>query len=425
MGLVVDRSAHSRRFATVSAAVVCATSAGLLGAAPAHAVDPDRLRSDAGCVWRTEEDRAKQIQTCTFDSESLGREVSVQVRPSDNKTGENEHGIYFLDGLGSNPEFSTWTQPEAGIDAYGAGSNLVLPVGGAGEWSTDWQKPPTGQSVAPKWGTFIGAELPTYLKSNFDVGTSNNAIVGVSMSAGPAMIIALDNPEVFRVVRSYSGYFPTDNPLGWIAIPSIQKQRADIENGETAMWGKPQSPGNRWADNDVMNRIGEVGDTGQSVIVSTGTGIPTAFELQEAGALFQRELAADPSAGPELVQKAATALALGIGLEAGAFASTVFLQSTVDQLGLPITFKYRNGGHNWYAWGAESEGDAREVERALESEGQRSSSKASSESESAGRPKSVGAPKTPVTKEAPAMKVERPVPNLLQPSTWRMPWAPR
>lgn len=54
MGLVLDRSAPRRRFATVSAAVVCATSAGLLGAAPAQAVDPDRLRSDAGCVWRTE-----------------------------------------------------------------------------------------------------------------------------------------------------------------------------------------------------------------------------------------------------------------------------------------------------------------------------------------------------------------------------------
>ncbi|SDU58607.1 diacylglycerol O-acyltransferase / trehalose O-mycolyltransferase [Gordonia westfalica] len=423
MGLVVDRSARSRRVATVSAAVVCATSAGLLGAAPAHAVDPDRLRSDAGCVWRTEEDRAKQIQTCTFDSESLGREVSVQVRPSDKKAGEDEHGIYFLDGLGSNPEFSTWTQPEAGIDAYGPGSNLVLPVGGAGEWSTDWQKPPTGQSVAPKWGSFVGEELPTYLKSNFDVETTNNAIVGVSMSAGPAMIIAFDNPEVFQVVRSYSGYFPTDNPLGWMAIPSIQKQRADIENGETAMWGKPQSPGNRWADNDVMNRIGEVGDTGQTVIVSTGTGIPTAFELQEAGALFQRELDADPTAGPELVQKAVTALALGIGLEAGAFASTGLLQSTVDQLGLPIEFKYRNGGHNWYAWGAESDDDAREVERALES-GQ-PSSKTAAEPQSAPAPKSVGAPKTPVTKEAPAMKVERPAPNLLQPSTWRLPWAPR
>ncbi len=423
MGLVLDRNAPRRRFAAVSAAVVCATSAGLLGAAPAHAVDPDRLRSDAGCVWRSDEDRARQIQTCTFDSESLGREVSVQVRPSDNKSGEDERGIYFLDGLGSNPEFSTWTQPEAGLDSYSAGSNLVLPVGGAGEWSTDWQAPPTGQSVAPKWGSFVGEELPAYMKSNFDVGTTNNAIVGVSMSAGPAMIIAFDNPEVFRVVRSYSGYFPTDNPLGWMAIPSIQKQRADIDNGETAMWGKPQTPGNRWADNDVMNRIGDVENTGQSVIVSTGTGIPSAFELEQAGALFQRELAADPSAGPQLVQKAVTALALGIGLEAGAFASTGLLRSTVDQFGLPIRFKYRNGGHNWYAWGSESDADAREVERALES-GQ-PSSKTAAEPQPAPAPKSVGAPKAPVAKEVPTMKVERPAPNLLQPSTWRLPWAPR
>ncbi|WP_223205710.1 alpha/beta hydrolase [Gordonia jinghuaiqii] len=356
-----------RRVVAMGVAVICALSAGMIGAGPGHAGAPGELRSDAGCEWRTPEERAQRLQTCTFESESLGRKATVQVRASDKKPGQTERGIYFLDGLGSNPDFSTWTLPEAGTTAaYSSGYTLVLPAGGAGEWMTDWKKAPTGKSVAPQWSRFIGKELPAYLERNFGVDPTRNAIVGVSMSAGPAVILALDHPEVFKVARSYSGYYPTDNPVGWLAIPAIQKERADIENGRTAMWGDPEAPGNAWAHHDVMSRIGEVKETKQKIIVSTGNGIPTNHELREANKLLEKELAADPNAGPALLQKAATALALGVVLESGALVSTGALQATAAQLGLPISFGYRNGGHNWAAWAADAPDDARVVERALE-----------------------------------------------------------
>ena len=111
----------------------------------------------------------------------------MQVRPSSNAPGSTEQGVYFLDGLGSNPEYSSWVLPAAGaVDTYSTSYNLVMPAGGAGQWMTNWQQAPTGASTAPQWDTFVGEELPGYLADNFDIGTTNNAIVGVSMSGAPA-----------------------------------------------------------------------------------------------------------------------------------------------------------------------------------------------------------------------------------------------
>ncbi|WGJ86418.1 hypothetical protein [Gordonia sp. SMJS1] len=45
--------------------------------------------------------------------------------------------------------------------------------------------------------------------------------------------------------------------------------------------------------------------------------------------------------------------------------STVALQAVSTRLGLPISFNYRNGGHNWYAWSADANDDAQMIERAL------------------------------------------------------------
>ncbi|PKZ64661.1 mycolyltransferase [Gordonia terrae] len=357
--------AFIRRSAVTAGVVVTCASTLLWGDGSAVADSQGTLRADAGCVWRTAAERAQDVQTCTFYSTALGREATVQIRASDNPERQPGRGIYFLDGLGSNPEFSTWTAGSETVAAYDSANTLVFPAGGAGEWMTNWEEAPTGQSVAPQWSTFIGSELPGYLQRYFGVQRSGNGIVGVSMSAGPAIILALDHPAVFKVVRSYSGYYPTDNPLGWLGIPAIQRERADIDNGRTAMWGAPQAPGNRWAQNDVFSRIGEVGRTRQTVIVSSGNGVPTSNELREAEKVLQKRMADDPGSGPKLLQQAATAIALGIALESGAMFSTAALQATTTRLGLPISFDYRNGGHNWYSWSADAKDDARMIEQAL------------------------------------------------------------
>ncbi|MGV9669254.1 hypothetical protein ACWDPV_01500 [Gordonia sp. NPDC003504] len=144
----------------MSSIAACTAAAMAVGVTShAWAVDPDRLRD--GCEWRTPEEEAQRVQTCTFYSESLGRNVVVQVRASDNKAGETEQAVYFLDGLGANPEYSTWSTVDAGaVASYSTGTNLVMPAGGAGEWMTDWQQAPTGGDTALQWDGFVGSELP-------------------------------------------------------------------------------------------------------------------------------------------------------------------------------------------------------------------------------------------------------------------------
>lgn len=361
-----------RRRAVLVAAVAACTAAtmGLGLAGPALAVDPDRLRD--GCVWRTTEEEAQHIQTCTFSSTSLGQDVTVQVRPSSNAPGSTEQGVYFLDGLGSNPEYSSWALPAAGaVDTYSTSYNLVMPAGGAGQWMTNWQQAPTGASTAPQWDTFVGEELPGYLADNFDIGTTNNAIVGVSMSGAPAVIIGLNHPDVFSVIRSYSGYYQTNSPFGWIAIPLIQILRANIDNGLSAMWGLPFSAGNAWAENDVSTRISEAAANGQTVILSSGNGIPTLHELTSLFSLIQETWEEDPSKVigllPAVVPAALSGLVLGVGLEVASYVSTLLLQAQTRAQGLPVDYHFTNGTHNWYAWSASAESDTQAIEDALAS----------------------------------------------------------
>lgn len=358
-----------RRRVVTALVVVTSTAGALIGVAgQARAVDPDTLRP--GCEWRTPDEEAQHIQTCTLYSEALGQNVVVQVRASDQAPGQTEQAVYFLDGLGSNDEYNNWATPTSGaVAAYSTSYNLVMPAGGKGEWDTNWESAPTGSTTAPQWDTFLGEELPAYLNENFDIGTSDNAIVGVSMSGAPAVIVALNHPEVFAVARSYSGFYETNNPLGWVLIPIIQTARADIDNGLSAMWGLPLSEGNTWADNDVLSRIAEAKANGQTIIISTGNGIPSVGELQLAWQTLQQQPLV---LWPILIPGALVTEVLGVGLEVGALTSTMILNAAAQRMDLPVEFTYSNGGHNWFSWASTQPSDAAQIEADLAAAAQKS-----------------------------------------------------
>ncbi|GGF44186.1 alpha/beta hydrolase-fold protein [Williamsia phyllosphaerae] len=352
-------SSPSKRRAQLLLATSGATAAAVtLGmAAPAMAVAPAQLREN--CSWNTTADQQRNIQTCKFFSNSLGREVAVEVRASDQAAGGTENGIYFLDGLGANNDYNTWANPDVGeVDAYSTGVNLVLPAGGAGEWATNWQTNPiqNGQKVpAPQWDDFLSTELPDYLDKNFSIQKQNNAIVGVSMSAGPAIILALNHPDVFSVVRAFSGFYQTDNALGYQAIPYIQNDRAGISNGGIAMWGDPTMPGNTWAANDVSKRLGELKANGQIAIISVGNGVPP---LKTVLALIaQGGLLGIPAAG--------VAIATGVAIEMGSLISTTMLNAQAVMTGAPVRFQYNFGSHDFYSWAKSAPSDAAAIEKAL------------------------------------------------------------
>ncbi|WP_299571950.1 alpha/beta hydrolase-fold protein [uncultured Williamsia sp.] len=336
---------------------VTAAAVALGVAGPAFAANPDQLRKD--CTWASTSDQQRQIQTCTFYSNALGREVNVQVRASNQEAGGTEQGVYFLDGIGANNDRSTWANADVGeVEAFSKGVNLVLPAGGAGEWATNWQGDKVQNGVTtkgPQWETFLAQELPDYLNENFDVQKNNNAIVGVSMSGGPAIITALNNPTVFAVARSFSGFYQTDNAGGYQAIPYIQQTYTGISNGGSGMWGVPNTPGNIWAQNDVSKRIAEAKANGQTIIISVGNGIPPLKTI----------LALAASQGIAGIITLPVTIATGAAIEMGSLVSTMLLNAQAVAQGLPVRFHYNFGSHDFYSWAQTAPQDAAEIEAAL------------------------------------------------------------
>lgn len=334
-------------------AVAVLTTVGLAtGAGQAFAVDPTVVRD--GCAFTSDADRAANIQTCWVWSESMQTSVTVKIRPSDQEAGESEQAVYFLGQL-SDPSTN------GRGDLYGTEYNLVAIPDSATTWSANWQSTPRdndgnvlttyeGGEFDPAWETFVGEELPAYLNEEFDISTSGNAISGLSISGGQAINLALKYPDVFSVAVSRSGYYQTDNIFGYLAVPFILATRQGVSNGFDALWGNPFLPGNTWAANDVAARIAEAKANGQTIIVSTGNGLPASQaewdEMMAQGGILN--------------------VAIGVGLEVVSFASTLLLNAQADLLGLPIEFIYTDGAHTWNRWIRTDAEEVAKLEEALE-----------------------------------------------------------
>lgn len=344
-------SSVSRRAAQAATAVAVCGAAAFVAAPPAAAVSPDQLRPN--CTWASVADEAAAVQTCAVYSAAMNRIVLVQIRPSALAAGSAEHAVYLLDGISAPDTRSTWADADSGaLAAYSNSYNLVMPAGGAGTWMTDWQATPAGAGGTPgasaEWETFLSTELPAYLANDFSVEPGGNAIVGLSMSGGPALTIALDHPEIFTVAQSLSGFYQTNNPIGWFVIPAIQSYVTGIANGNTAMWGDPLGPTSTWSAHDVSARIGEITASGQRILITTGIGVP----------LPQDFLIMAITGNP-------VAFVSGVAIELGSLASTLALNAQAVLYGLPVDFSYTVGVHSWTQWSANAGSDAAAVESAL------------------------------------------------------------
>ena len=342
-------------------ATVAVAGAAFFGAGNAAAVDQDTARTAGNCWFQQgNDDAANHVQTCIVHSNAMDTDVVVQIRASTKQTGEQEQAVYFLDGISAPAYQSTWAYSHVGaLSSFSNDYNLVMIAGGAGTWLTDWDdyakdsdgKPLTtvsGTDYKPGWETFVAQELPTYLKSNFDIDESNNAIVGLSMTGGQAVNLALKYPKLFSVASSISGYYQTDNPVGYFLIPFVQSYTTGIENGYTAMWGDPYGPTSKWSANDVSKRIAQIKSSGQTIIISAGTGIPSVEEM----ALM-------------LSQGGLANVALGVGLELGSFVSAVILNIQAFIYDIPVKVVYTNGAHDWLHWEANMDSEATAVQDAL------------------------------------------------------------
>nr|WP_245555813.1 alpha/beta hydrolase family protein [Gordonia soli] len=289
--------------------------------ASALAGHPEVLRD--GCSW----DASKYyVQNCKVWSASQQKFVIVQIRASNG----SDKGVYLLDGMRARDDRSAWTTDVKAAQVYDGSTDttLVMPVGGSSSFYTDWDGGAGAKNTTIKQETFLTDELPAYLAKNFGVSPSNNAIVGLSMSAGPAVTLAERHPEQFKVVQAMSGYYQTDNPIGALGVFASQTLVSNYTNGIVNMWGAPGSA--RWTENDPSKNVDKLKQNGQVLIISSGNGFLTPSEMAKLAPRDQIS---------------------AIALEVLSAVSTVLMQLQAKQSGANVVVLPNYGGHTWENWG--------------------------------------------------------------------------
>ncbi len=187
--------------------------------------------------------------------------------------GGGPHAVYLLDGLRAQDDFSGWDINTPVFDwFYRSGLSLVVPVGGQSSFYTDWYAPAKGNAgtTTYKWETFLTQELPAWLAANRGISPTGNAVVGLSMSGGSALTLAIWHPTQFIFAGSLSGFV---NPsLGlWPTLIGVAMRDAGGYRA-TDMWGQSTDPA--WRRNDPMVNVATLAANGTAVWVYCGNGAP-------------------------------------------------------------------------------------------------------------------------------------------------------
>ncbi len=201
------------------------------------------------------------IEIFDVPSPAMGRNIRMEFQYG------GPHAVYLLDGLRAEDETNGWDINTAAFEWYhDSGLSIVMPVGGQSSFYTDWYQPAKGRngSVTYKWETFLTRELPAWLAANKGVSPTGNAIVGLSMSGGSALNLAIWHPTQFLFAASLSGFL---NPsLGlWPILMNVAMRDAGGFSA-TDMWGPK---------NDPMVNIPRLVANGTAVWVYCGTGAPS------------------------------------------------------------------------------------------------------------------------------------------------------
>lgn len=215
------------------------------------------------------------VEYLDVPSASMGRNIGVEFQ------GGGSRAVYLLDGLRAQNDFSGWDiNTEAFEEYYQSGLSVIMPVGGQSSFYSDWYQPSqsNGQNYTYKWETFLTKEMPAWLQANKGVSPTGNAVVGLSMSGGSALILASYYPQQFPYAASLSGFL---NPSeGW--WPTLIGVAMNDSGGYNAnsMWGPSTDPA--WKRNDPMVQISRLVAYNTRIWVYCGNGAPT--ELGDAPA---------------------------------------------------------------------------------------------------------------------------------------------
>ncbi|MDG3010446.1 esterase family protein [Rhodococcus sp. D2-41] len=261
--------------------------------------------------------------------------------------------LLLLDGLRATNDVSGWDKETNAFQQFQNDNiNVVMPVGGAATFYSDWVGPigsglgtmgssgssgsvgeaagsSTNTGYKPMWETFLTKDMPNCL-AGMGMSRTGNAIAGLSMGGSAALTLANYHRDQFNFAGSFSGYLNNSAPgmrQGIRLALLSQPPGYNVDN----MWGPPWS--DLWLRNDPFVFAPQL--RGLSLYISAADGIPGPDTSIHSGLDVYNTVNA-------------------MGLEAMALANTRSFQARLWSLGIPATFDFpATGVHNWGNWQAE------------------------------------------------------------------------
>ena len=171
-------------------------------------------------------------------SPSMGRNVEADVL-----VGEGGPVVYFLEGIDS-PKTSNWIKGGYAQKVFSdTDATVVIPAQGAGSMWQDWDNddPVLGRH---QWDTFLTEELAPVVEEEVS-HNGKRGLIGLSMGASGAFMMANNNPGFFDGVAGISGCYSTTDSIG---AGTIKLTVGNLGGDPNNMWATPEA----WERNDVV-----------------------------------------------------------------------------------------------------------------------------------------------------------------------------
>lgn len=289
--------------------------------------------------WFTDIDGIRGSEKLSVYSPAMERDIPVAVIPAKEQKAPT---VYLLNGAGGSEQDTDWIAQAWDVvnDVFKDRSvNVVIPMEGAFSYYIDWLYEPNTPYLHGKqlWSTFLGSELPDaiepYLQAN-----DKRAVVGFSMSATSALLLAEHNPGKYAAVGSFSGCAATSTgiPNGWVNL-TVNRGGATPEE----MWGRAGSEYNR--HNDALVNAEKL--KGTKLYISSATGL---FAESDTVGFLRK------TRNMDFIQASANAQTLiieGGVIEAAMNACTHDLLVKLKANDIPYNANLRaTGTHSWRIW---------------------------------------------------------------------------
>lgn len=276
-------------------------------------------------------DRPQGIVDVVVKSAAMDSELTVKVLPATDPS-RPAPTVYLLNGAAGGEGGSSWFD-QTDITSFFAGQNVnvVVPMGGAASYFTDWRNddPKLGRQ---KWATFLTRELPPLMDAQFN-GNGRNAIAGISMAGTSVFQLALKEPALYQAVGSYSGCAMTSDLEGQAYVRLTVEIRG---GGNTVnMWGPPTDP--EWVRNDPYVNAEKL--RGKAIYISNGSGLPGEYDVIDGPGINGN--------GAKLTEQ----IAVGAIIETATNSCTYKMRDRLRALNIPATVDLRDTGtHSWGYW---------------------------------------------------------------------------